>query len=87
MDRRNYKEPMNHLIKQQKINNLTKRIRTSFIFALAETERKFGHLWNDRETKQGREYYADYQEYRKAVLDNGNNQIRLLEQDLGRIIK
>lgn len=66
-------------------------IRTSFIFALAEFERIFGDLWgheiedkNDL-TREEYNFYKKYRELRKAVLDNGNNQIRLAETEIDRL--
>ena len=62
------------------------RLRTAFIFPIAELEKMFGHLWDktkeDHEV-EGPEFYEDlFQRLRKAILDNGNNQIRNMEKDL-----
>lgn len=61
------------------------RIRTAFIFAIAEFEREFGYLWNhenENEDLSDEEYewYEKYLKFRKAVLDNGNYQIRCIER-------
>jgi hypothetical protein len=65
---------------------IDKKLKTSFIFAIAQLEEKFGHLWDPQQENsevEGSEYYADlFQQFRKAVLDNGNNQIRNMEKDL-----
>lgn len=62
------------------------RLKTSFIFAIAEIEDKFGHLWNpdsQDDEVEGPEYYKSlFLELRKRVLDNGNAQIRAFEKDL-----
>ena len=65
---------------------MSTKIRTSFIFALAEIERIFGELWKHNEDGDldeiEQEWKEAYQEFRKAVLDNGNAQIRALEDHI-----
>ena len=70
--------------------DIEKCLKTTFIFALAEAERVFGHLWNNEEedeaklTPEQKVFDEKYEMYRKNVLDNGNKQLRIL---LGRIDK
>ncbi len=65
-----------------------KRLQTAFIFAIAEVEDLFGHLWGDdiedynQLTTQQREWEKVFIFFRKRVLDNGNAQIRALLEDL-----
>ncbi len=63
------------------------KIRTSFIGALDQFEKRFGDLWgfdkNDEDRSQEeRDNYDDYQRMRTAVLDLGNAQIRALDKEL-----
>lgn len=63
---------------------ITKRITTSFIFALSEMESNLGFLWGhgkdeDNLTENEQEYRQIYNDIRKRILDNGNNQIRLVK--------
>lgn len=58
------------------------RIKTAFIFAIAEFERIFKEDIDDDET-----FREDFQKFRKNVLDNGNDQIRLLDVVFNRIQK
>jgi hypothetical protein len=62
------------------------RIKTAFIFPIAEFEKMFGHLWDPNQENaevEGPEYYAElFQKFRKLVLDNGNDQIRKMDKDL-----
>lgn len=72
--------PKNELIK-----DLEKKLKTSFIFPIAELERLFGHLWKGSpdDEIEGPEYYQElFNIFRKSVLDNGNNQIRNLGRSL-----
>lgn len=75
------------MLEKEKVEVRT-RIRTSFIFAIAEFERVFGYLWNheneDAElSDEEYEWYEKYMKFRKAVLDNGNYQIRCVERSFG----
>ena len=64
------------------------KIRTSFIFPLAEFERVFGYLWGhdiqDKSTltENQLQFLQIYQEVRKAILDNGNVNIRSAVSEL-----
>jgi len=63
-----------------------KRIRTTMIGALACVEEKFGQFWktenNEKMTAEQASLYQLFQEIRSVILDNGNNQIRLLDKDI-----
>ena len=73
-------------IKSNFVEKESTRMKTCFIFAIAEFEKLFGHLWD--ETKEdaeveGPEFYKKlFLELRKSVLDNGNNQIRAFQKDM-----
>lgn len=63
------------------------RIRTSFIFPVAELERLFGFLWgheiSDKSslTPDQLRWLEVYKEFRKNTFDNGNSQIRSIGID------
>jgi hypothetical protein len=71
----------------------SKRIRTSFIYAVAELEEMFGDLWgemkdeNEELTPEEEKWYNKFMEWRKNILDNGNNQIRLVKSEIKRIVR
>lgn len=67
------------------LSQASKRIQTTMIGALSKMENNFGYLWghfkkgelNDRELE-----FADlWDSTRNAILDQGNQQIRGLQQD------
>lgn len=64
------------------------KIRTSFIFPLAEFERVFGYLWGhdklDKSTLTENElaFLQIYQDVRKNIFDNGNTQLRAATNEL-----
>ncbi len=74
--------------KQFLAENMTKKLQTSYIFALAEIERTFGYLWGyntidkSQLTQNQLEFLELYKNLRKAIFDNGNNQLRMLMNDL-----
>lgn len=65
---------------------VAKRIQTTMIGALAAIEEKFKDFWTpkdgDKMTEEQQSLYNIFQEIRSSILDNGNNQIRLLEKDI-----
>lgn len=71
---------------------LKTKIKTAFIFPLAQFEHRFGRLWGEHladgeELTDEQARYDDfYQMVRKDILDNGNNQIRNMELELERFI-
>ena len=57
--------------------SIKKKIMTTMIGALDRFEKQFGDIWeNNAEAMQ------EWQELRKAVLDNGNRQIRMMNNEL-----
>jgi hypothetical protein len=71
---------------------VSKRIRTAFIFAIAELENDFGHLWGEEKeeslvTPEEELWYDRFCQWRKNILDNGNNQIRLSRSEIKRIFR
>lgn len=79
-------EQQSDIVKSNLRKTITTRLKTSFIFPIAEFERLFGHLWDETSTSEeveGPEFYKNlFVELRKRVLDNGNNQIRAFDKDL-----
>lgn len=71
-------------------NVLHKRFQTTYIYALAQTEKAFGHLWGedvpeDTELTPAQEFnLVKFEELRKQILDQGNKQFRrAIEEVLG----
>jgi len=65
----------------QKLADMIKRrMTTTMIGALDKFEKEFGDLWNaDNASAEDR---AKWSKIRKQVLDNGNNQLRILLDEL-----
>jgi hypothetical protein len=65
---------------------VSKRIRTTMIGALAAVEENLKEYWTPEDgedaTPEQERLYSMFQQIRSVILDNGNNQIRLLEQDI-----
>lgn len=63
-----------------------KRIKTTMIGALAAIEDKLKEFWTPDDNKplntEQQKLFNLFQEIRANILDNGNNQIRLLENDI-----
>ena len=79
----------NEVIKNDLKMKIAKFMTTSFVFAQAQMEKEFGFLWDhDSDTEEITEEQAEfedlYENFRKKVLDNGNNQIRFLNKLLDR---
>lgn len=79
-------------IRQLVLQSLTTRIRTSFVFPLAEFERVFGYLWGQEiENKASLTpdqlvFWDMYKQVRKAIFDNGNAQIRASETEINCLV-
>lgn len=57
------------------------RIRTSFIFPIAQLEELFGHLWGHGKdasilTEREKAWRGRFEEWRELVMDIGNREIR-----------
>lgn len=63
------------------LKDIETRFKTTMIGSLAKFEQYFGHLW-DEDSKKGLEYEKLWDQARNAILNNGNNQIRLALEDL-----
>lgn len=64
-----------------------KRIRTAFIYAIAEIEKEFGYLWGEEKEEGATSpeediFYEKFMNLRKRILDKGNLQIRLFHKVL-----
>lgn len=64
------------------------RIRTAFIFCLAELEEKLGHTWGENED-DGKELTAEqsanlelFESWRKSIMDFGHKQIRIAKAEV-----
>lgn len=63
------------------------KIRTAFIGALSAFEQNFGHLWGHRLqdselTDEQLEYKEIWELCRTSILNNGNHQIRAVENEM-----
>jgi hypothetical protein len=63
------------------LKNIETRLKTTMIGSLAKFEEYFGHLWEDNNSKR-LEYERLWDDTRNAILNNGNNQIRLALDEL-----
>lgn len=70
---------------KEKVNT---KFNTAIIFAIAEFEKSFSHLWGGIEkdvsdmTKEQYSYYVMWKNIRKEILDNGNKQKRAFQKEL-----
>lgn len=67
------------------LNQACKRIQTTMIGSLSKMENSFGHLWGhfkDGPLTEQEEIFADlWDDTRNAILNQGNAQIRHLQQE------
>lgn len=64
------------------INEIEKRLKTTMIGSLAQFEKYFGYLWENDHAN--REKYEDlWETTRNNILNNGNHQTRLALKALG----
>lgn len=73
--------------RQRLLTILRKKLKTSFIGSIAEFEKFFGALWGhgklpEELTQQERGFRDLWEECRTEVLDNGNDQIRAVEDEI-----
>ena len=63
------------------LKNMETRLKTTMIGSLAKFEEHFGYLWEE-DNKNRLEYDRLWDQTRNAILNNGNNQIRLALDEL-----
>jgi hypothetical protein len=63
------------------LKNIETRLKTTMIGSLAKFEEHFGYLWEE-DNKNRLEYERLWDQTRNAILNNGNNQIRLALDEL-----
>lgn len=71
--------------KKQLMRNIERKFKTTMIGALARFEKKFGFLWGqgkDELTEQELKYKQLWDEARTEILDNGNNQLRIAQEEI-----
>lgn len=72
---------------------VSQRIKSSFIYPIAQLEEIFGDLWgefkdeNEPLTPEEQKMFDLFVQWRKSVLDYGNREIRLAENDIYKILK
>ncbi len=81
------KEKFLDVSKNQLHNQIKKKLETSFIGALSQVEMNFGDLWGhglseDELTSEQLAYRELWDICRSAILDNGNNQVRAIQNEL-----
>jgi len=72
--------------KEKLENEITSRMKTLMIGALATIENRFGEIWgfkkNRRLTEDEEYFLAQYADARKEILDRGNNEIKRIKHTL-----
>jgi len=72
------------------LNQACKRIQTTMIGSLSKMENSFGHLWGhfkEGPLTEQEENFADlWDETRNSILNQGNAQIRNLQQEYWKIM-
>jgi hypothetical protein len=72
--------------KDKLAQSIEKKMKTTFIGALSAMEEELGYLWghnkNGKMTSEEREMKKVWDKIRNKVLNNGNHQYRLIEQEL-----
>lgn len=63
------------------MENIKKRVTTTMIGAIDSIEKKFGFLWSG-ENIDAQFMEKTFLEIRKSILDNGNTQIKLIQEEL-----
>lgn len=72
---------------------ISMRIRSSFIYPIAQLEEIFGDLWGEFKdekedlTPQEEQMLERFLKWRKSVLDYGNREIRLAENEVYKYLK
>lgn len=61
--------------------NMKRRITTTMIGAIDVVEKKFGFLWSG-DNQDAQFMKKMFLEIRKSILDNGNNQIKIAEEEI-----
>lgn len=71
--------------KKHLFESVKQKIKTTMIGSLAEFEQAFGYLWgfgSSNPTPQQRQLKELWERTRTNILNNGNNQIRNIEQEM-----
>lgn len=63
------------------IDNIRKKITTTMIGAIDAVEKKLGFLWS-KDDADAKFMQKTFLEIRKNILDNGNAQIKLAEEEI-----
>jgi len=61
--------------------NIIRNIKTTMIGAIDVVEKKMGFLWSGN-NQDAQFMQKTFLEIRKSILDNGNNQIKLAEEEI-----
>jgi hypothetical protein len=77
----------NESSRQRLLKIMEKKFQTSFIGSLSQYEQFFGHLWGHRAdestlTPEQLEMRHRWNEVRTNILNNGNNQIRAMQNEV-----
>lgn len=72
---------------------ISKRVKSSFIYPIAQLEEIFGDLWGEFKdekeplTPEEQKMFDLFCRWRKSVLDYGNREIRLAENDIYKTLR
>lgn len=85
----NEEEHKKHLRESKKklYESVRKKILTATVGALSEFEEKFGYIWGrgeDVKTADQLEFENMWNEVRSKILDKGNTQINLIQNELAK---
>lgn len=62
--------------------NIRRKITTTMIGAIDAVEKKFGFLWSNTTGEEAKFMHKVFLEVRKTILDNGNTQIKLADEEI-----
>jgi len=86
-ERENFSEQKTEDSKNRLRRVMERKLKTSFIGAISKFENVFGRLWGHGKeygqlTDSERRFRALWEQVRTEILNNGNNQIRAVQQEL-----
>lgn len=82
-----YQDSYQESSKKRLLNIIAKKLTTTFIGDISQIEQALGHLWghnNDKAnmTPEQKKYKKIWESLRNKILNNGNNQLRAIENEL-----
>ena len=82
-----YQESYQESSKKRLFNIISKKLTTTFIGDISQIEQALGHLWGHNSngaklTPEQQKYKKIWENLRNKILNNGNNQLRAIENEL-----